>query len=55
MLHFYHPIIYGVVYVIFSVVYQKSGGAPIYSQLDWDKPGDTLLLNIGLLLIVTPL
>ncbi|GAB6021151.1 hypothetical protein CHUAL_003782 [Chamberlinius hualienensis] len=42
--HFYQPIIFGVVYVIFSAIYWGSGGTDphgrhyVYPFLDWEKP-----------------
>nr|KAG5697084.1 hypothetical protein BaRGS_002000 [Batillaria attramentaria] len=51
LLHFVHPVLFGMAYTLFSLVYQLSGGTNIrgepfvYSVLDWSKPGRTLFLS----------
>lgn len=56
LLHFYQPIMYLAIYVLFSVIYYLAGGLTydgssyIYPVLDWTKPGDTTLFILyGLL------
>lgn len=55
LLHFYQPIIYGVLYIIFSVIWHAAGGAPIYPILDWSKPGSASLYSILLALLGIPI
>ncbi|KAL5006078.1 hypothetical protein ScPMuIL_017236 [Solemya velum] len=51
--HFFHPLIYGVVYWLFSVFYFLAGGTNVdgmpyvYTVLDWREPG-TAAMYIGL-------
>lgn len=51
LLHFIYPVLFGVVYTAFSVVYHLADGTNvrgqpyIYSVLDWSRPGRTLLMS----------
>ncbi|KAJ8735752.1 hypothetical protein PYW07_007372 [Mythimna separata] len=53
LLHFYIPLILGISYMLFSVIYYAAGGLSpfgmvwIYPMLDWSKPGPTILLSFG--------
>ncbi|KAJ8736157.1 hypothetical protein PYW08_006813 [Mythimna loreyi] len=53
LLHFYIPLILGIIYMLFSVIYYAAGGRSpfnthwIYPMLDWEKPGPTILLSVG--------
>ena len=61
ILHLIYPFIFGIVYGLFSVIYQVGGGgAAIYPVLDWHKPEKTILyvfmlLFVGILVIHTVL
>ena len=50
--HFWHCLVFGVVYIIFSVIYDVSGGTNardkgyIYSVLDWDEVQTTIIYAI---------
>lgn len=55
LMHFYQPIAFLILYLIFSIIYWASGGLNpygfpyIYSILDWSKPSRTIpLIVIGL-------
>jgi hypothetical protein len=52
--HVFHPLVYGIVYVIFSAIYQKNTGIVVYTQLDWDKMPQTALFMLGVLLLILP-
>ncbi|XP_060069209.1 protein rolling stone-like [Ylistrum balloti] len=52
--HFYQPVIVCFIYLVFSIIYQKSGGGLIYDMLDWDKPGPTVAFTIPVLVIAVP-
>ena len=61
-LHFFHAFIYGVIYLIFSVIYWAAGGTDpagnpfIYPVLDWGgNPGQAAGLSVGLAVIGLPL
>ncbi|XP_026738976.1 protein rolling stone-like isoform X2 [Trichoplusia ni] len=53
MLHFYFPLIVGIIYLLFTVIFHFAGGISpfgeswIYPMLDWAQPGQTLLLMFG--------
>lgn len=55
VLHFIYPSIYGIIYSIFSVIYQLGGNnPPIYTLLDWNKPGTAIAYSIVLVLVAVP-
>lgn len=61
ILHFIYPFIFGILYGLFSLIYQVAGGgAAIYPVLDWHKPEKTMLyvfmlLFVGILVMHTVL
>ena len=54
LLHFVHPLLFGVWYLIFSLVYWAVGGTDpeghhwIYPMVDWEKPSRALGTAMGL-------
>ena len=55
ILHIYQPVIYGLIYLLFSFVYNIVGYAPIYTVLDWSKTGKALMVSCLSLFIGIPL
>ena len=55
LLHVYHPFIYILVYVIFNVIYYKSGGGFVYRALDWGRASRAVLVVTLVLLLGVPL
>lgn len=57
LLHVVQPVTVGLCYVIFSVIYYAAGGVDdvgnhyIYNVLDWSKPGTTVGVVAGVLLL----
>ena len=52
ILHVIYPFIFGILYGLFSVIYQVvGGGAAIYPVLDWHKPEKTILYVFMLLFV----
>ncbi|XP_068916637.1 protein rolling stone-like isoform X2 [Tenebrio molitor] len=55
LLHCCYPIVFGICYAVFSVIYYAAGGISkenkvyIYNILDWRKPGRTTLVCFGVL------
>ncbi|XP_026759301.2 uncharacterized protein LOC113518525 [Galleria mellonella] len=53
ILHFFHPISFTFVYLVFTIIYYHAGGTNpwgghyIYPQLDWSKPGSTVGVVFG--------
>ncbi|KAG6450464.1 hypothetical protein O3G_MSEX006643 [Manduca sexta] len=53
LLHFLHPLGFGIIYVIFSVIYYAAGGLSpfgavyIYPMLDWSSPGIAMITVVG--------
>ena len=53
LLHFLHPTLFGLCYLIFSVVYWAVGGTDpeghhwIYPMVDWDRPGLAVGTAVG--------
>ncbi|GBP88031.1 Protein rolling stone [Eumeta japonica] len=51
--HFYHPLAFGLVYLLFGVIYYLAGGLDpsgnpyIYPVIDWTKPGQTTLVVLA--------
>ena len=57
LLHALYPLLYGIIYVIFSIIYwsQDKVNNVLYPNiLDWNKPGTTILFMILLTLIGLP-
>lgn len=58
--HFFHPMIFGIIYVVFSVIYEVSGGTNhqnksyIYSVLDWSNTTYTTMLSLIVVLVAIP-
>nr|XP_022297173.1 protein rolling stone-like [Crassostrea virginica] len=56
ILHFYIPVIFSVIYILFSLVYQKGFNQnAIYSALDWNNVPNVFLYVFGLPLVFIPL
>lgn len=55
VLHLLHPFAYGLVYLIFSVIYQKTTNNVVYVQLDWENMPQTALFMLGVLFLILPL
>ncbi|XP_005110223.1 uncharacterized protein LOC101863547 [Aplysia californica] len=57
LLHAYLPIIYGLVYIIFSVIYWSTDhkNHVVYEILDWNKPGIAFAVTVGLAVVAIPL
>ncbi|XP_045166375.2 protein rolling stone-like isoform X2 [Mercenaria mercenaria] len=55
MLHFYQPMIFGFLYLLFSIIYHLLGYAPIYEVVDWSNTGKTSLLVCVLIFVGIPL
>lgn len=59
--HFFHGVIFGVVYAVFTVIYYAAGGtnhqdkAYIYPVLDWNSPGLTLAYCVAVIFVAMPL
>ncbi|WAR25839.1 ROST-like protein [Mya arenaria] len=54
ILHVYQPIIYSVIYVLFSIIYHVTGNDPVYPVLDWSKPGSTSITALLIVLVGVP-
>uniref|UniRef100_A0A2A4JV90 Protein rolling stone-like n=1 Tax=Heliothis virescens TaxID=7102 RepID=A0A2A4JV90_HELVI len=61
LMHFYIPLLFAIIYVIFSVIYYFAGGMSpigthwIYPQLDWEKPGEAMILIVAVALVLSVL
>lgn len=56
ILHFYIPLTYSVVFILFSLVYQKGFNQnAIYSALDWNNVPNVFIYALGIPLIFIPL
>ena len=56
ILHFYIPVIFSAIYILFSLVYQKGFNQnAIYSALDWNNVPNVFLYVFGLPLVFVPL
>lgn len=54
--HMWHPVLFSLIYVVFSVIHQLGFGVPpIYTVLDWSKPTTALLTSVPLVFIGVPL
>ncbi|XP_063395398.1 protein rolling stone-like [Cydia fagiglandana] len=55
--HIYQPLLFGVVYAVFSKIYQEAGGTGAYGQpyiykfLDWSEPQSSFMTTIGIAII----
>ncbi|PZC75543.1 hypothetical protein B5X24_HaOG205970 [Helicoverpa armigera] len=58
LMHFYIPVLFGIIYMIFSIIYYFAGGLSpfgtnwIYPMLDWSKPGETVLMVVGTAILI---
>ena len=56
ILHFYIPVIFSAIYILFSLVYQKGVNQnAIYSALDWNNVPNLFLYVFGLPFVFVPL
>ena len=56
IIHFYIPVIFSAIYILFSLVYQKGFNQnAIYSALDWNNVPNVFLYVFGLPLVFVPL
>ena len=61
LFHFVYPMIYAIVYIIFSVIYWAADGVNqngfdyIYEPLDWDSPGTAALYSLLASFVGVPL
>ncbi|XP_041974869.1 protein rolling stone-like [Aricia agestis] len=52
ILHFYMPIVLGLIYTLFTVIYHFAGGTDllgnpwIYPMMDWANPGSTVIMVV---------
>lgn len=58
--HFVYPLIFGILYAIFSVAYyyydiNRGGSGYVYFILDWNKPFQTILVVLGVALLLVVL
>lgn len=59
--HFFHGVLFGIAYVIFTVIYYAAGGTNhqdksyVYSVLDWSDPGTTIAYSAASVLVAIPL
>ncbi|XP_073823059.1 protein rolling stone [Musca autumnalis] len=57
LLHMFLPVVFGIIYAIFSAIYQLSGGHNIkgkpyiYHVVDWDKPLNATLTVVAVLML----
>ena len=54
ILHFYQPMIYVLIYGIFTVIYHLAGADPIYDPLDWADTGNTAIVGLVTVFVVVP-
>uniref|UniRef100_A0A2A4JVT0 Protein rolling stone n=1 Tax=Heliothis virescens TaxID=7102 RepID=A0A2A4JVT0_HELVI len=58
LMHFYIPLLFALIYIIFSAIYYLAGGMSpigthwIYPQLDWEKPGEAMILTVAVALVI---
>ncbi|KAJ8301969.1 hypothetical protein KUTeg_020956 [Tegillarca granosa] len=56
LLHFYQPVLFGLVYLIFSLIFQLGfNNSAIYPILDWTNLSFTIPIALCLLLVALPL
>lgn len=59
--HFFHSMIFCVVYIVFSVIYQVSGGTNhngknyIYTVMDWSDTMHTVMIALIVILVAVPI
>ncbi|XP_052084298.1 uncharacterized protein LOC127721544 [Mytilus californianus] len=59
--HFLHPIVFGIIYIVFSVIYEASGGTNhqnkthIYSVLDWSDTVHTSMIALLIVFVAIPI
>ncbi|XP_033746398.1 uncharacterized protein LOC117331675 [Pecten maximus] len=54
--HFYIPVIYNLIYIIFCTIYQIISGHVVYSFLNWgEKPVSSLVLSLGYVFVCCPI
>ncbi|ESP03529.1 hypothetical protein LOTGIDRAFT_199138 [Lottia gigantea] len=59
--HFFHPVLFSTLYIIFTVIYQEAGGSNgldkpyIYSVIDWRTPDTAALYSVLAALVLTPI
>lgn len=54
ILHVYQSLLFSVIYCVFSLIYQLTGGGLIYKVLDWDKMPDTIILVLPSVFLMVP-
>ncbi|XP_060069185.1 uncharacterized protein LOC132549282 [Ylistrum balloti] len=53
--HFYQPVIYNLIYIIFCTIYQIASGHVVYSFLNWsERPVSSLLLSLSYVFLCCP-
>lgn len=55
LLHFYVPVVFFAVYMIFSLIHQLYSDKSVYEILDWDQVFPTTGIAYGVVFIVIPL
>jgi hypothetical protein len=59
--HFFHPVIYAVLYVLFTVFYHLADGTNanydpfVYPVINWNDPGNAAMYGCLVALVATPL
>lgn len=59
-LHFWYPVIFGLIYALFSLFYYLAGGTNhngkpyIYPALNWENPGTAVLYCVIIVIIALP-
>ncbi|XP_063439334.1 uncharacterized protein LOC134720774 [Mytilus trossulus] len=59
--HFLHPIVFGIIYIVFSIIYEVSGGtnhqnkSHIYSVLDWSDTVHTAMIALLIVFVAIPI
>ncbi|KAK3101527.1 hypothetical protein FSP39_004223, partial [Pinctada imbricata] len=52
--HLIHPVIFSIVYLVTTVIYQTATGTMIYPVLDWDSPGKAISVAFPFTFIGAP-
>lgn len=57
LLHGLYPLIFGLIYVIFSAIYWAMDHENVLypNVLDWNQPGMTVIVTLGLAIVIVPL
>lgn len=56
--HFYHPLLFGIFYLLFGIFYYAARGTDehgnryIYNIIDWGNPGPTLMYVVGIFFVI---